>query len=122
MKQQNTSLSPQWCRTARVSQRAWAEGAEASRKPGQGPGTPLVACPPQGKPGNWSYFGHFSQRGSLGLMPRNFPHPMLTTHPSKQHLIKQKEQREGAGGGRSWGREGRALQPGAGCSASPSTK
>lgn len=75
---------------------------------------PLVACPPQEKSGHWPYFGHFSQRGSFSRTPRTFLNPALTTHPSKQPLIKQKEQREGAGGGRSWGREGQAqeLQPG----------
>lgn len=85
-------------------------------QPGAGAGprdpvpTPLVACPPQEKSGNWPYFGHFSQRGSFSLMPRTFLNPALTTHPSKQPLIKQKEQREGAGRGRSWGRDGQAQE------------
>lgn len=82
-------------------------------QPGAGAGprdpvpAPLVACPPQEKSGNWPYFGHFSQRGSFSLMPRTFLNPALTTHPSKQPLIKQKEQREGTGGGAQLG-SGRA--------------
>lgn len=102
-KQQDTSVSPQWCRTAGISKRAWTAGSRGRPGAGAGPRdrvpAPLLTCPPQGKSGNWPYFGHFSQLGSFSLMPRTFLNPALITHPSKQPLIKRKEQREGVGGG-----------------------
>lgn len=40
----------------------------------------------------------------------SLPRPRTHYHPSKEPLTKQKEQREGAGGDHSWGREGQTQE------------
>ena len=46
---------------------AGAQGGSGAQGPCASPS--LLACPPQGKSGNWPHFGHFSQLGSFSFMP-----------------------------------------------------
>lgn len=79
-----------------------------------GLGPSLSYLPSRGAVRNWLHFGHFSQPTQA---LQHFLQAPLTTqpHPTKQPLIKQKEERKGG-----WGvRSERAQEPGLAWVAAP---
>lgn len=112
--QRNPSLPPAVTQNSLDLSTGLDRGGEAGQAGSRAQGHP---------PGGSQETGHTLVTSSNLGISALCPEPSSTrtpTHPSRQPLTKQKEQREGVGGDHSWGREGQTRNCGLALTAQPS--